>query len=126
MRKPWDQDPLSRPTVRALALKSLKFRLTILLAFSVSVVGAIIVVSNPLTPQILLLAVAAAQLLASFPFVSRYPRFLRFWLSIGNSHRHLGLTDLHYATLALETVLATMPIICAAWLVAIAAGTISP
>ena len=115
---PWDREPLSVDEIRSLGVKSLKFHLMILLAFIAT--SIIVVVTVNMTPpsQFLDLATAAALLMGALPFARRYPALLRHWRSIGGSHRDLGLSDLHYATVTIQTLLVAVPLISAGWIIA--------
>ena len=115
---PWDRERLSVHEIRALGVKSLKFHAMILLAFIAT--SIIVVVTAYSTPpsQFIDLATAASFLMAGLPFARRYPALLRHWRSLGDSHRDLGLSDLHYATMTVQTLLVAVPLTAAVWLVA--------
>ena len=115
---PWYREPLSAHEIRLLGIKSLKFHAMILLAFVATSIIAVATAYKTPPSQFIDLAVAASLLMGGLPFARRYPALLRHWRSLGDSHRDLGLSDLHYATMTVQTLLVAVPLIAAIWLIA--------
>ena len=115
---PWDREPPSVHQIRALGVKSLKFHAVILLAFIATSIIVVVAAYNSPPSQFLDLATAAALLMGALPFARGYPALLRQWRSLGDSHRGLGLSDLHYATLTVHTLLVAVPLVSAGWIIA--------
>lgn len=121
MRKsPWHDEPLSGPEIRALAVNNMRIRLDLLIILTGPAIVTAVV--GPLTsiPEALYVLTAACMLFGARPVVLGFPKFLQQWRSLRDGHRSLGMTDVSYATLWVESALVAVPVILASWLIFIA------
>lgn len=111
-------EPPSVKSIRALALHALRLRGWVILYVAASTILAVYVIDRADSPAAVKLIPAALLAYLSFIFARPFPAMFRQWRSLGDSHRDLGLTRIHYATIVVEVVMVAVPTIGAVLIIA--------
>ena len=122
---PWDRVPPSVPQIRAMALRNLHLRTLMLAAFLMMTVGACLLGHWLALAPLNLLLLSVSVLFLAVPFARAYLPMVRQWRDLGDGHRDLGLTRLHYSALVVDTLILIVPAIGAGYLLARACGAVS-
>ncbi len=117
------KEPPTVEQIRKLALTSLRMRGWLFVMTIFSTVFACWIALHLKVPPLNALVLMVAVLLQAIPFARKYLPMVRQWRDLGDSHRDLGLTRLHYASLAMDSAMLLVPAIGAGILLAYACGS---